>query len=75
MWITQEFVICCHVWPVYGIGMVILFYKHRYPFNPLHLYVTNNYIFVCSFMLLEHTICLTLVIANISSNRNLQPLQ
>ena len=54
---------------MYGTGMRIPFL--RYVMNHLHLFVTNNYSFVCTITLLLPTTCLTLAIANIFSDTTL----
>ena len=54
---------------LYEICMRIPFSKqYRYVTNHLHLYVTNYYIFVCRVTLLLHSMYLSLVNVNTSSN-------
>ena len=66
MSVTEERVICCHMWCVYEYGMRIPFSKqYRYFTNHLHVYVTSNYICICTVILMLFVICFTLVNAKI----------
>ena len=60
-----------HVICVWNLHEISFSKQYRYVTNHLHLYVTNYYNVVCTITLVLLTMCLTLVIANISWNTSL----
>ena len=75
MSVTEEWGFFCHVVLVYAFGMRIPFPKqYRYVTNHLYLYLTNYYIFVCTFTLFLLTICLAILNASIFSNMTFTPI-